>query len=282
VSTPSLEGILRESPLAGLAWRAAQQAGIFLLDERPANLRVGTKSSPTDPVTEMDQGAERIIVTSISAERPHDGFLGEEGADDPGSTGVRWIIDPLDGTVNYIYGIPIWAVSIGVEIDGVLECGVVNIPAQREAFVGIRGEGSWHVRGDVIARISPSWAKTLDMALIGTGFGYKPEQRAIQTALMASLAPRVRDVRRFGACAVDLCWLALGRLDMYYEDGVQPWDFAAGAVIAREAGCLVTSLESDEPSSDMLLAGPPSLHQEMRSHMRMSLQSMGRSSAAYE
>jgi len=282
VPTDSLDSILRDSPLADIAWRAARLAGEFLLNERPANLRVGTKSSPTDPVTEMDQGAERIIVAAIKDHRPDDGFLGEEGSDAPGSTGVRWIIDPLDGTVNFIYGVPIWAVSIGVEVDGVLECGVVNVPAQGEAFIGIRGHGSWHVRDDHALRLRPTWAQSLDMALVGTGFGYVPEQRVRQTALMAALAPQVRDVRRFGACAVDLCWLALGRLDFYYEDGVHPWDFAAGAVIAREAGCLVTGLDDEEPSSAMLVAGSPALHREMRAQMREALQSIGRNSAEYQ
>lgn len=281
MTTQSLDLVLAESALARIAWQAAEAAGRFLLDERPAELRIRTKTSPTDPVTEMDQGAEQIVVDAIQMERPDDGLLGEEGSDVVGSTGVRWIIDPLDGTVNYIYGIPMWAVSIGVEIEGVIDCGVVMVPGQREGFIGLHGRGAWHVRDGTAQRIAPRRDLDLAMALVATGFGYAPEQRTMQTTLLKAIAPAIRDIRRFGSCAVDLCWLALGRFDAYYEQGVHAWDFAAGAVIAREAGCLVTGLESEEPTHDMLIAAPTGLHDQLRTRMRAELQSMGRSSDAY-
>lgn len=282
METKPLDVVLDTAALLRLAWEAADAAGDFLLTKRPRALRIDTKTSPTDPVTEMDQGAEQIIVSRVRKERPTDGFLGEEGSNEAGTSGIRWIIDPLDGTVNYIYGIPMWAVSIGVEIDGIVDLGVVMVPGQGEGFIGIRGHGAWHVTSGYATRMAPERSTALSMSLVGTGFGYVPAQRVQQTALLTALAPHIRDVRRFGACAVDLCWLALGRFDAYYEQGVHPWDYAAGAVIARESGCVVSGLDEDEPSNDMLLAAPEALHTELRSRMRSAIQSIGRSSAAYQ
>jgi myo-inositol-1(or 4)-monophosphatase len=264
VTTTPIEEILALDPGAPIAWAAADRAGTFLLHERPADMWVGSKSSPTDPVTEMDRGAERIIVDSIRAVRPDDGFLGEEGSDESGTTGVRWVIDPLDGTVNYVYNLPIWAVSIGMEVDGRYTLGVVNVPAQGESFIGITGHGSWHVQGGMARRITSSHPTDIGMAMVATGFGYDHERRMGQARIMAALAPRVRDFRRLGSCAVDLCWLAAGRFDVYYEVGVNAWDFAAGAVIAREAGVMVTGLHSPEPTSEMIIAAPAALYKVVR------------------
>lgn len=260
----SLTSILGIDELAAIGWDAAAMAGDFLLNERPADLRVDFKSSRTDPVTEMDRAAEAMIVQRIAEQRPDDGFLGEEGADQPGSSGVRWIIDPLDGTVNYLYGLPLWGVSVAAEVDGVLQIGVVATPAQGESFLGIRGAGSWRVRDGHAERLPGSSVDELSLAMLTTGFGYDAERRRSQASVLATLAPRVRDVRRFGSCVIDLTWLAMGRVDAYYERGVNLWDFAAGAVIAREAGLVVTGLHGDDPTHDLILAAPVALHGELR------------------
>lgn len=260
----SLAEVLHIDDLAAIGWDAATLAGDFLLNERPADLRVDFKSSKTDPVTEMDRAAERMVVSHIRALRPDDGFLGEEGADEPGRSGVRWIIDPLDGTVNYLYNLPLWGVSVAAEVDGVLHAGIVITPAQDEAFIGIRGVGSWRVRNGQADRLPGSAVEDCELAMVATGFGYDPERRRAQAAVLATIAPRIRDVRRFGSCVIDLTWLAMGRVDAYYERGVNLWDFAAGAVIAREAGLLVTGLHGDEPTNDMIVAAPPALHAHIR------------------
>jgi myo-inositol-1(or 4)-monophosphatase len=260
----TLSEVLRIDDFAAIGWDAATLAGDFLLNERPADLRVDFKSSRTDPVTEMDRAAEQMVVGHIRAVRPDDGFLGEEGANDPGRSGVRWIIDPLDGTVNYLYGLPLWGVSVAAEVDGVLHAGIVITPAQDEAFVGIRGVGSWRVRGGQADRLTGSAVNEFELAMVSTGFGYDADRRRAQAEVLATLAPRIRDVRRFGSCVIDLTWLAMGRVDAYYERGVNLWDFAAGAVIAREAGILVTGLHGDEPTHDMIVAAPPALHGELR------------------
>jgi myo-inositol-1(or 4)-monophosphatase len=264
MSITTLTQIQDLDDLALIGWQAAVRAGEFLLHERPADLRVDYKSSRTDPVTEMDRNAESIIVHHIRESRPDDGFLGEEGSDDPGTSGVRWIIDPLDGTVNYLYGQPLWGVSVAAEVDGILHMGIVITPAQDEAFIGIRGQGSWRVHRQQVERLPGSTVTDLGVALVTTGFGYEAERRRAQAGFLATLAPRIRDLRRLGACVVDLTWLSMGRVDAYYEQGVNLWDFAAGAVIAREAGLVVSGLHSDEPTSDLLLAAPPRLHEELR------------------
>lgn len=264
MSETTLAQIQRMDDLATVGWEAAIGAAEFLLHERPAELRVDYKSSRTDPVTEMDRKAESLIVQHIRASRPDDGFLGEEGSDDAGTSGVRWIIDPLDGTVNYLYGQPLWGVSVAAEVDGVLHLGIVVTPAQDEAFFGIRGRGSWRVHRQQAERLPGSTVTDLGLALVTTGFGYDAEHRRAQAAFLARLAPRIRDLRRFGACVVDLTWLSMGRVDAYYEQGVNLWDFAAGAVIAREAGLVVSGLHGDDPTSDLILAAPPRLHEELR------------------
>lgn len=260
----TLAEIQRLDDLATIGWQAAARAGDFLLNERPADLRVDYKSSRTDPVTQMDKTAESMIVQHIRESRPDDGFLGEEGSDDAGTSGVRWIIDPLDGTVNYLYGQPLWGVSVAAEVDGILHLGIVMTPAQGEAFLGIRGQGSWRVQHGQAERLPGSAVTDLGLALVSTGFGYDAERRRAQAAFLTTLAPRIRDLRRLGACVVDLTWLSMGRVDAYYEQGVNLWDFAAGAVIARESGLLVTGLHGDEPTSDLILAAPPALHEELR------------------
>lgn len=198
--------------LLELAKEAARRAGELLRDGRPADLAVAaTKSSPIDVVTEMDIAAEKLITGLISEHRPDDGFLGEEGASVEGSSGIRWIIDPLDGTVNYLYGLPTWAVSIAAEQDGETVVGVVGIPMRDETFHAVRGRGAWRTgarEGERALSCRP--AAPLDQALVSTGFNYVTEVRAHQADVAQRLIPLVRDIRRSGSAAVDLCDVAAG------------------------------------------------------------------------
>lgn len=260
-----LDLLLRLHPLAAHAFDAGWAAGDFLLNSRPKNLQVDTKSSPTDAVTQMDREAERMLLDALLTGRSSDAMIGEEGTNRVGTSGVTWIVDPLDGTVNYLYNIPMWGVSIAADINGVLELGVVIVPALDEAFIGIRGQGAWHVSAGVVQRIAPAPDTALDKALIATGFSYLAEERSRQAHIVQELTPHIRDIRRMGACVVDLCWLALGRVDGYYEMGLHRWDYSAGLVIAREAGQEVTGLHEQEPSTAFLVAGRPQVQKELRS-----------------
>ncbi len=245
--------------LAALARDVAAEAGRVLLHERPAHLSVGTKSTPTDVVTEMDTRAERLLVDRIRAARPDDGFLGEEGASTAGSSGVRWVLDPLDGTVNYLYELPVWAVSVAAEVDGVVQVGVVEVPVLGETFEAVRGRGA--TRNGSPVRVSG--CTRLEQALVATGFGYDAARRAHQAEVVAYVLPRVRDIRRYGAASVDLCSVACGRMDGYFERGLAPWDLAAGSLVATEAGAVVGGLHGASASGELVLAAPPGLFGEL-------------------
>lgn len=245
-SVPDTEHLLR------LAEEVAREAGRLIVDGRPASLRVSSKSTDTDPVTEMDQAAERLLVERITAARPDDGFLGEEGASAEGTSGVTWVIDPIDGTVNYLYSIPSYAVSVGVRVGDEVVAGAVVNPVSGEVWTARRGHGA-HLNGRPIA---VNEATDLAMALVGTGFGYDADRRARQADVLRQVVPRVRDVRRAGSAALDLCAVASGRLDAYYEQGLNPWDLAAGGLIATEAGAIVSGLRGRPPGADMVLAAP--------------------------
>ncbi|GAA2749093.1 MULTISPECIES: inositol monophosphatase family protein [Kitasatospora] len=251
--------------LLALATEAATRAGALLRDGRPADLGVAaTKSSPVDVVTEMDLASEKLILELISTRRPADGYLGEEGADRPGTSGVRWVVDPLDGTVNYLYGLPNWAVSVAAELDGRAVVGVVYAPARGELFHAVLGGGA-HLDGRPIAgRPAPPWGQ----ALIATGFSYVADVRVHQAEVVRALMPEVRDIRRGGAAAVDLCDLAAGRLDGYYERGLAPWDRAAGVLIAREAGLLAAGPDGGEPSGELTVAAPEGTYQQLARRLR--------------
>lgn len=244
---------------ASLAWQAGQEAANFLHTRRPDHLAVESKSSLTDAVTEMDRRAESIISEFVLSARPFDAILGEEGGQRSGSSGVRWIVDPLDGTVNYLYRLPNWAVSIAVEVAGEVEVGVVIAPALREAYVAIRGQGAWVVSGNTAARIRCSDEGELGTSLIATGFSYDALKRQNQARLAQHLIGSIRDLRRLGAASMDLCWTAAGRLEGYYEHGLSPWDIAAGALIAREAGCIVRSVEKASDYEGTLMAAAPGI-----------------------
>jgi myo-inositol-1(or 4)-monophosphatase len=241
--------------LASLALEVAAEAGRVLLHERPRHIRVGTKSTPTDVVTEMDTRAERLLVERISAARPHDGFLGEEGADRPGTSGVRWVLDPLDGTVNYLYELPVWAVSVAAEIDGAVVVGVVEVPVLAETYVAVLGGGVSR-NGEPVR---PSACTELGQALVATGFGYDSARRAHQAQVVARILPRVRDIRRYGAASFDLCSVACGRVDGYFERGLAPWDLAAGSLVATEAGAVVGGLHGVAASGELVVAAAPGL-----------------------
>jgi len=242
--------------LLELATDVAAAASEILIDGLTrARLTVDTKTTGTDMVTEMDRAAERLIVDSILAVRPDDGVLGEEGTDRDGSSGVRWIVDPIDGTTNYLYGHPGFAVSIAAEIDGEILVGVVHDPLHHEVFSAVRGQGA--TRNGATIRASSE--TRLAHCLVATGFSYEPERRRRQATVLTELLPEVRDIRRMGAASVDLCSVACGRVDAYYERGLQPWDHAAGALIAREAGAQVGDLAGGDPRFEFCLAAPPEL-----------------------
>lgn len=257
--------------LLALAIALATHAGDFLsagIDE--ARTDVATKSSVTDMVSEMDRAAEALIVDGLREARPHDAILGEEGASAVGTTGLRWVIDPLDGTTNYLYGIPAWSVSIGIEADGQPLAGVVRDPSRDDTFSAIAGQGSWR-NG---ARLRPRPVPTLDHALIGTGFGYDAARRAAQAALMPGILPAVRDIRRFGSAALDLCWVACGELDGYFESGLAPWDMAAGALVASEAGAWVGTVDGSPTLPEMVVAAPPGLAEPLVALLRTTLRAI--------
>ena len=261
-ASSTLDDVLSLHALLPLAWQAARSAGAFLRDERPEALAIEAKSTATDAVTAMDRGAEARIVASVSAARPDDGFLGEEGGERRGTTGVRWIVDPLDGTVNYLARLPMWGVSIGIEVDGIIEVGVVVAPALRESYLAVRGAGAWALDGEEpvdAVRIAASDVQEPSMALVATGFGYEPRRREAQADAVRALIAQVRDIRRLGAASVDFCWTARGRLDAYYESGLQPWDIAAGALIAREAGAVVGPLRGEDDSVGTIAACAPGI-----------------------
>lgn len=245
----------RLDELLDLACRLADDAGGLIRRARGrAGLAVATKSSATDLVTEVDRAAEQAIVAGIRAARPDDGITGEEGSSAAGTSGVRWIIDPVDGTTNFVFGHPNVAVSIAVEVDGVTAVGVVDAPLLSERFTAVLGEGAY-LDG---TRCHCTDTADLGTALVATGFGYVPDRRARQAAVLTHVLPRVRDIRRGGSAAIDLCWVACGRVDAYYEEGLNEWDLAAGALIAREAGAAVGGLDPGRPdeSGFALAAGP--------------------------
>lgn len=240
--------------LLELAQAVAGEAARMLVERRPADLGVAiTKSSPTDVVTEMDTAAEQLIRKMILEQRPDDAFLGEEGGANSGRSTVRWVIDPIDGTVNYLYDLPHWSVSVGVEVDGVAVAGVVAAPRLGETYTAVRDAGSWC--NGVRLRVRPP--TDLGRALIATGFGYRSERRERQGVIVGALLPRVRDIRRAGSAALDLCAVAAGRVDGYYERGTHDWDRSAGALIATEAGAIVQGFHGQSASEAMVLAAPP-------------------------
>ncbi|MEU6369162.1 inositol monophosphatase family protein [Streptomyces sp. NPDC046931] len=253
-----------KAELLELALEAATRAGAFLRDGRPDDLGVAaTKSSAIDVVTEMDIAAEKLITGLITDRRPEDGLLGEEGASVESRSGIEWVIDPIDGTVNYLYGLPSWAISIAARQNGETLVGVVHAPMRGEIFRAVRGEGAFV--NDRPARVRS--APELGLALVSTGFGYLAERKARQAEVARRLIPEVRDIRRGGSAAIDLCDVAAGRLDAYYERGLNPWDYAAGDLIAREAGALTGGRPGDPLSPALTIAAPPGLFEQLQARL---------------
>jgi myo-inositol-1(or 4)-monophosphatase len=242
--------------LLELARATAEEAAALVGAGRStAAEQVDTKSSPVDVVTAVDRASEELIVRLLTEARPDDGVLGEEGASRDGSSGVRWVVDPIDGTVNFLYGIPAYAVSIAAEVEGTTEVGVVLNVATGEQFTAARGQGAWLTApGAATQQLHGSAATRLDRTLVATGFGYRVEQRRAQGAVVAELLPQVRDIRRIGTASLDLCAAAAGRVDAYYELDLKPWDHAAGALIAAEAGLVVTGTDGRPFADPMAVA----------------------------
>jgi myo-inositol-1(or 4)-monophosphatase len=256
----SFDTLIKEPNLA-LAMTIAQGAGKLLLD-RPDELEILTKSTATDLVTLMDQQAEAFIVAELVKHRPNDAILGEEGANKVGNSGLQWVIDPLDGTVNYLHQVPLWCVSIGLieESTGLPLAGVVYAPILDLIYISSRGLGSWVIDHGNPRELQVSQCSDLSQALIGTGFGYSSSRRASQARVLQDVLPNVADIRRLGSCAVDLCLVADGVLDGYYERGVNAWDHAAGELIAREAGAVSSGLFGNFIGNDMVVVANPAIH----------------------
>jgi fructose-1,6-bisphosphatase/inositol monophosphatase family enzyme len=246
--------------LLAIAERLARSAGALVHRGRAGGVgEVATKSSDTDVVTAFDRAAEALIVGALRAERPNDGIVGEEGTAQPGTSGVEWFIDPIDGTTNFLYALPGYAVSIAARDAAGLAAAAVAVPTFGEVFTAARGHGAF-LDG---RPLRPSATADPATALVATGFSYQAATREQQAAAVARLIGEVRDIRRFGAAAVDLCSVAAGRVDAYFEAGLNPWDLAAGELIAREAGAVVTDFAGRPPHPGQVLASTPGLHAAM-------------------
>ncbi len=250
--------------LRDLAERLAHDAGTLALEGR-RSLGTGqpvdhdTKSSVTDPVTEFDRAAEELLVSELARSRPDDSIVGEEGADRVGTSGLEWHLDPIDGTVNFVYDLPTWSTSVAVvDGDGTL-AGAVYVPVADELFSAARGAGAT-LNG---APIGVSSCDALETALVATGFSYTRELRRPQAERLPLLLDSVRDIRRFGSAALDLCMVACGRVDAYFEEHLNSWDMAAGALIATEAGARVTGFDGSPATPDHLVVASPGVHGEL-------------------
>jgi myo-inositol-1(or 4)-monophosphatase len=247
------------------------QAGELAAQRRREGVEVAaSKSSPVDIVTEADRETERLIRSLLADARSDDGFFGEESDASSSASGLHWIVDPIDGTVNFLYGIPHYAVSIAV-VEGepdpltwrALAACVVN-PASGEVFTAQAGGGAF--LGEQPIRVAES--VSLAQALVATGFAYDSAMRGRQGAVVAQLLPEVRDIRRLGTASLDLCFVASGRFNAYFERTLSPWDHAAGALIAREAGARVSGLDGAAPSRDFIIAAEPGLADRLELRLR--------------
>lgn len=248
--------------LEALAESVAREAADLALAQRRRGIEIaGTKSSRSDVVTQADLAVEHLVRERIDAARPGDSVLGEEGGEQLGSGdgtdgAVTWVVDPIDGTVNYVYGIPVWSVSIAAAVGGRVVAGAVVNPSTGEVFTAAAGAGA-RLDGDPLHRGVE--VPELAVALVGTGFGYTAANRAVDGWVAGQLLPRVRDIRRIGSASLDLCMVATGQLDAYYERGLNPWDHAAGGLVAAEAGHTVAGLRGAPGGRDFLLAAPSGL-----------------------
>ena len=257
-------GLITE--LLSTAQGLAREAGEFITAGRHAAHVTHTKSSAVDIVTQMDLAAERLLRERIAHLRPLDGVLGEEGADTQGSSRITWVLDPIDGTVNYLYGLPSFGVSVAA-VSGsprtnewtALAAAVYD--GSGRLWSAAAGQGAW-LDGVQLKRDEPP--TPLAQTLLGTGFQYVAERRAVQGAIVTRLLPQVRDIRRLGAAAVDLCLVAAGHLDAFYEHGLNAWDLAAGALIATEAGVRVGGVDGGPPDEHLTIAAHPAVWDQLR------------------
>jgi fructose-1,6-bisphosphatase/inositol monophosphatase family enzyme len=246
--------------LRAIAEQLARAAGDMALAGRKSGIVTATtKSSPTDMVTQYDKASEDMITAGLRELRPDDGIVGEEGASREDTSGITWHIDPIDGTSNFYFDIPMWAVSIGAVDDNGPIAGAVYAPALRDMFTAARGEGAT-LNGN---RISVRENNLLSDALVCTGFGYHVNQREVHARRVATMVGQIRDIRRFGAAAIDLCFVACGRLDAYFEEHLNSWDLIAGQVIATEAGALVTNYSGDTATPQEVLASQPGVQKAL-------------------
>jgi myo-inositol-1(or 4)-monophosphatase len=257
--------------LRAIAERVARRAGDLVRDGRPDRVEVAaTKTSPQDVVTAMDLASEALVRDLLGTARPGDGVLGEEGGFAPGRTGVTWVVDPIDGTVNYLYGLANYAVMVAAVVtpdDGVPDpaswtvlASCVHAPGDGRTFTAGLGAGAF--LGD--ERLELHEPGPLELCLVGTGFGYRREARELQGRVLGELLPQVRDLRRLGSAGLDLCTLATGGLDLYFERGLQPWDLAAPSLVVSEAGGQVSGLHGHPAGQVMTVAGHPSRIGELR------------------
>ena len=258
--------------LLDLAREIAVRASEFALEARRGGVTVAaTKSSAVDIVTAVDRDTEALIRSLILEARPDDGIIGEEDVAHVGTSGIDWIVDPIDGTVNFLYGVPAWAISIAVAegaaaggLGGTTLAGVVVNPSTGEVFEASLGGGA-RLAGE---ELSVNAGVSLSSALVGTGFSYSSERRREQAAVLLELLPQMRDIRRIGSAALDLCALAAGRLDAYYERGLNAWDHSAGALVAREAGARVGGPGGGRENEELLVAAAPGLYEELAAALR--------------
>jgi myo-inositol-1(or 4)-monophosphatase len=260
IDDPRLPDDVTVADLRELAERLARSAGDLVRTGRPDRVEVAaTKSTATDVVTRMDADSEALLRREIAAARPDDAVLGEEDGSTAGTSGITWVVDPIDGTVNYLYGVASYAVSVAAVVGPVdplrwtVVAGAVHSVVDGRTWTAGAGGGAT-LDGRPLRVGGPA---ELSGCLVGTGFGYDAERRRAQARVLVDVLPRVRDIRRLGSAAIDLCLVASGELDMYYERGLNPWDMAAGALVAQEAGATVTGLRGRAADREMTVAGPP-------------------------
>jgi myo-inositol-1(or 4)-monophosphatase len=261
VSAPGTTGAELADELLEVAVDAARMAGELLL-ERVRHGReqtVSSKSTPTDLVSEADLKSERAIKELLAERRPGDGFVGEEGGSEHGSSGLSWVVDPLDGTVNFLFGIPQWCVSVAVRDGEGTLAGAVYDPNREELFTATRDGPPLLSGPEGVVELRGSEREDLATAMVATGLAYDAKVRAAQAQVLARTIPQVRDIRRFGSAALDLAWTAAGRFDAYFERTVKQWDIAAGALICQRAGLRVLDLEEHDDLPYGILAAPPAL-----------------------
>lgn len=276
------------SHLRRIALQVAAEAARLIVDERPDELALATKSTVTDVVTDMDQRAQDHIVAALRSLRPDDGFVGEEeGETRRGESGITWVVDPIDGTVNYLYRIAAYSVSIAAVVGDPLTegdwspvAGAVVNPVSAETYSAALGQGAFRTQGEGSeVRLRCASQSDLAQALVATGFGYAADRRAWQAAVLADLLPDIRDIRRMGSAALDLCRVAEGSVDAYYERGLNPWDLAAGWLIVTEAGGRVSGTPTATPGADMVVASGNALHDSFVDRLEQAIRSIDVTSA---